>query len=58
MPREMKDSGIEWIGEIPTHWEIRKVKNYYTMQTGFTPDTKNENYYDDINGYCSSFLPP
>lgn len=49
--REMKDSGIEWIGQIPTHWEIRKVKNYYTMQTGFTPDTKNESYYDDINGY-------
>ncbi|MDU5107270.1 hypothetical protein [Clostridium sp.] len=23
----MKDSGIEWIGEIPSHWEIRKVKN-------------------------------
>ena len=51
MPREMKDSGIEGIGQIPTHWEIRKVKNYYTMQTGFTPDTKNESYYDDINGY-------
>lgn len=49
--KEMKDSGIEWIGEIPRHWEIRKVKNYYTMQTGFTPDTKNESYYDDINGY-------
>ena len=49
--REMKDSGIEWIGEIPRHWEIRKVKNYYTMQTGFTPNTKNESYYDDINGY-------
>ena len=51
MPREMKDSGIEWIGEIPSHWEVRKVKNYYTMQTGFTPDTKNELYYDDIDGY-------
>lgn len=47
----MKDSGIEWIGEIPSHWEVRKVKNYYTMQTGFTPDTKNELYYDDIDGY-------
>ena len=25
--REMKDSGIEWIGEIPLEWCIRKVKN-------------------------------
>lgn len=24
--RPMKDSGIEWIGEIPAHWEIRKGK--------------------------------
>lgn len=23
---EMKDSGIEWIGEIPKHWEIKKGK--------------------------------
>jgi len=23
---EMKDSGVEWIGEIPSHWEIKKIK--------------------------------
>lgn len=49
--REMKNSGIEWIGDIPLGWEVRKVKNYYDMQTGFTPDTKNELYYDDCNGF-------
>ena len=43
----MKHSGIEWIGEIPKEWRIGKVKNYYSLQTGFTPDTKNELYYDD-----------
>ena len=26
MPREMKDSGIEWIGEIPSEWIVRKGK--------------------------------
>ena len=26
MAREMKDSGIEWIGEIPCEWDIRKLK--------------------------------
>ena len=30
MPREMKDSGIEWIGEIPSHWQVGRTKNYYT----------------------------
>lgn len=27
--RVLKDSGIEWIGEIPSEWEIRKVKNAF-----------------------------
>ena len=50
MPREIKNSGIEWIGEIPKHWEVRKVKHYYKIQTGFTPDTKKEEFYSD-EGY-------
>lgn len=31
---EMKDSGIEWIGEIPKHWDIKKIK-YLTDIDGF-----------------------
>ena len=27
MARAMKDSGVEWIGEIPEEWTVRKVKN-------------------------------
>lgn len=45
--REMRDSGIEWIGTIPSDWEIRKVKAILNIQTGFTPDTKNDDYYSD-----------
>ena len=30
MARAMKDSGIEWIGEIPEGWEVDKTKHYYT----------------------------
>ena len=29
MPREMKDSGIEWIGEIPKEWKLGRTKNCY-----------------------------
>ena len=25
----MKDSGIEWVGEVPEHWDVRKIK--YTL---------------------------
>ena len=28
---EMKDSGVDWIGEIPKHWEIKKGK--YILKT-------------------------
>ena len=34
MAREMKDSGIEWIGKIPERWELRKGKNLYDITTG------------------------
>lgn len=44
---EMKDSGIEWIGEIPSHWEIAKVKHLYEVSLGkmLQNNPKNE---DDI----------
>lgn len=35
MPRPMKDSGIEWIGEIPAHWEIKKLKTCISFVNGF-----------------------
>ena len=29
-PVEVKDSGVDWIGEIPEHWEVRKLKSFCT----------------------------
>lgn len=35
---EMKDSGIEWIGEIPKNWEFRKIKSFSDIiSKGTTP---------------------
>lgn len=51
MTGKMKPSGITWIGDIPESWDIGRVKDYYTLQTGFTPDTSVSEYYDDENGY-------
>ena len=45
--REMKDSGIDWIGKIPKEWDVRKLSSKYTFHTGFTPDTKKTEFYDD-----------
>ncbi len=37
---EMKPSGVEWIGEIPAHWEIRKIKYIATLVSQkSTPET-------------------
>lgn len=46
MTRAMKDSGIEWIGQIPENWNISKLKNIAKIKTGNTPSKENgENYY-------------
>jgi type I restriction enzyme S subunit len=36
----MKDSGIEWLGEVPAHWEIKRVKHLsLVISKGTTPTT-------------------
>lgn len=35
-PVEVKPSGVDWIGEIPEHWEVRKLKYVVYMQSGET----------------------
>ena len=32
--REMKDSGIEWIGEIPAQWQVSKIKYFFDCLDG------------------------
>lgn len=47
---KMKDSGQSYIGNIPEKWEVVRVKDVFKMQSGFTPDSKRTDYYDDIGG--------
>jgi type I restriction enzyme S subunit len=43
---EMKDSGVEWIGEIPKHWEANALKRFYSnIGSGTTPASGNSIYY-------------
>jgi type I restriction enzyme S subunit len=37
---EYKDSGVEWLGEIPSEWVVSKVKFLAPFQVGWTPPTK------------------
>lgn len=47
---EMKNSGIEWMGNIPKDWDITKLGNLGEIQTGNTPDKSNSKYYSNENG--------
>lgn len=33
--KEYKDSGVEWIGEIPSHWEVKRVKEFSKITQGY-----------------------
>jgi len=41
-----KDSGIQWIGEIPEGWEVRKIKHISNTVAGGTPSTTKLEYWD------------
>lgn len=41
----MKDSGVEWIGEIPSHWGHKKVKYMFSVLGGGTPSTTNPEFW-------------
>lgn len=44
--REMKDSGIEWIGEIPETWHTSKIKHNFNVGSGTTPKSDEPDYWD------------
>ena len=46
--RNYKDSGIEWIGDVPEEWEVCKLK-YFTLKigSGSTPTGGSEVYVND-----------
>lgn len=46
----MKDSGIEWVGEIPEHWELKRLKNVSDVIMGQSPSSEDINY--DGDGIC------
>ncbi len=51
MSREMKHSGIEWIGEIPKEWKVIRGKYLFNVLNGFAFDSSlftNENTYTPL----------
>ena len=45
---EMKDSGVEWLGKIPSHWDLWKLKHAYNnIGSGTTPPTSSEEWFQN-----------
>ena len=59
---KMKDSGVEWIGEVPELWEVRRLKHIAKLQSGDTisSDSFTETGYpvfggNGFRGYTNRF---
>lgn len=50
MMDRMKDSGIEWIGEIPEGWEVTNLKNIATVSRGGSPRPIEDYITDEDDG--------
>jgi type I restriction enzyme S subunit len=51
----MKDSGIEWLGEVPAHWEILTTKRFFRLVTEAAP---NDNEFELLSLYTDIGVKP
>jgi type I restriction enzyme S subunit len=52
----MKDSGVEWLGEVPAHWDVLSIRRVSrSVQTGGTP--KSIAPENDMDGGINWFTP-
>lgn len=52
---EYKDSGVPWIGEVPSHWEMCRFKNFTSLQT-LVSDNKNKIGLENIEGKTGRYI--
>lgn len=51
-PTKTKDSGVDWIGEIPEDWEVRRIKSLTRVKRGASPrPIDNQIYFDNDGDY-------
>ncbi|MFC3022932.1 restriction endonuclease subunit S [Vibrio zhugei] len=46
----MKDSGVEWLGEVPEHWDVMFIKHLSQVKRGASPRPIDDPKYFDDNG--------
>lgn len=43
----MKKSGVEWLGDVPAHWDIKHSNQIFKIHNGATPKTSEPDYWGD-----------
>lgn len=50
---QYKDSGVAWLGEVPSHWEVLSIKRLSQVKRGASPrPIDNPDYFDDNGEYA------
>lgn len=45
----MKDSGVTWMGEVPAHWKVNRVKDVARLESGHTPSKQSPEYWENCD---------
>lgn len=57
---KMKDSGIEWLGEVPEHWVVRRLKNCVTVNSNYTDEIFLDSDYkislENIDNWTGKYI--
>jgi len=43
---DLKDSGVDWLGEVPEHWDVPRIRFVARMESGHTPSKSESEYWD------------
>ncbi|MDE5421085.1 restriction endonuclease subunit S [Ancylomarina sp. DW003] len=46
---KLVDSGIKWIGQIPEHWSIKRLKDFFNLSKGVNASKYNNDFVKDVN---------
>lgn len=45
----MKPTHVLWLGEVPEHWSVARIKHVARLESGHTPDKKVDAYWQDCD---------
>lgn len=43
---KLKPSGVSWLGKVPEHWAVRKIRQLARIEGGLTPSMDNRSFWD------------